>query len=273
MNKRKFTENSKEEMPISSQVTLNDNNWEIIKKFRIVDIDNDKIKYTFLARCKKCGFEKEVSNSGIYKGLIWCPQCSALEEIGKIYGNYKILEFVDRSTKDRSYKVQCLKCGHIFEKKRLGDIRRATDHCQFCNIMEENPGINKVYTTYKTGAKKRGLQFNLDQNQFLSIVQKDCAYCGQPPKYRDIKLSNKTVSVCINGIDRIDSSKDYSYENCVPCCSMCNTMKLHYSVDEFKNHVSKIYHFLVKGSTTIPKGSTSEAPDGNGEIPPNNLGM
>lgn len=49
---------------------------------------------------------------------------------------------------------------------------------------------------------------------------------------------------------------------------MCNTMKLNYTLDEFESHVSKIYHFLVKGSTTIPNGSTLEAPSGNGEIPP-----
>ena len=71
-------------MPISSQVTLNDKNWKILKKFRFVEGD----KYTFLAECIHCGFQKEVSNSGIYKGNIKCPNCFCQSEIGKKYGNY-----------------------------------------------------------------------------------------------------------------------------------------------------------------------------------------
>ena len=34
MNYKKLIEGEKTEMPISSQVTLNDKNWKILKKFR-----------------------------------------------------------------------------------------------------------------------------------------------------------------------------------------------------------------------------------------------
>ncbi len=54
MNYKKIKEGEKTEMPISSQVTLNDKNWKIIKKFRFVE--NSKYKYTFLAECIHCGF-------------------------------------------------------------------------------------------------------------------------------------------------------------------------------------------------------------------------
>ena len=149
MNTKKFTESGKTEMPISSQVTLNDKNWIIVKKFRYIDAEKGKYKYTFLAKCLKCGFEKEVSNSGIYKGRIWCPECSAQEEVGKEYGCYRILKFVDRAKEDRSYEVQCTKCGHIFNNKRLGDIRKSPNTCIYCSIIGENSGINKLYTEYK----------------------------------------------------------------------------------------------------------------------------
>lgn len=43
----------------------------------------------------------------------------------------------------------------------------------------------------------------------------DCVYCGQ----------NKCDTGKYNGIDRIDSTKCYSYENCKSCCITCNYMK------------------------------------------------
>ena len=39
--------------------------------------------------------------------------------------------------------------------------------------------------------------------------------------------------VRINGIDRINSDKGYTIDNCVPCCAQCNHMKLDYTTEEF----------------------------------------
>lgn len=41
------------------------------------------------------------------------------------------------------------------------------------------------------------------------------------------------------------------------------------SIDEFKNYITNVYtNLILKGSQTIPKGSTSEAiADGNGVHP------
>ena len=67
----------------------------------------------------------------------------------------------------------------------------------------------------------------------------------------------------INGIDRIDSSKEYSLDNCVPCCEMCNKMKNTYTQDVFFEKITQIYNHSIKGSTTILQGSTLQA-NGNG---------
>lgn len=50
----------------------------------------------------------------------------------------------------------------------------------------------------------------------------------------------------MNGIDRIDSSKDYSSDNCVPCCSRCNIMKLNIPYSEFLDSIKKIYNYRIK---------------------------
>lgn len=63
------------------------------------------------------------------------------------------------------------------------------------------------------------------------MVSKTCYYCG------DKKLI---------GVDRIKSNEGYIKENCVPCCSMCNYFKRNYTIEQFLNHVNKIYKYQNK---------------------------
>lgn len=99
--------------------------------------------------------------------------------------------------------------------------------CKACAIIYRaaNPGMVK-YAQYRSGAKKRGLEFNLSKDEFMSLWQKDCYYCGS---------SIETI-----GIDRIDSNYGYSIDNVVPCCAICNTMKLALPRDIFIEHCHKI---------------------------------
>ena len=246
MNHKKFTE-GKTEMEYNGNIHLNDPNWDIIKKYRIVDSEGNR-KYTFLAKCKKCGFEKEVSNSGLYKGLIFCPQCSEQSEIGKIYGIFEILDFDHRANKKKYYKVKCTKCGDI-SIRALSDIQHSKSvKCKNCDKIGNNRGFNRLYSQYIAGAKKRNIDFNLSPEEFYNIVTQNCHYCGQEPTERttDIITAHNTnihYSAITNGIDRIDSSKGYFVENCVPCCEKCNKMKLDHSTKTFFSHIKKIYEF------------------------------
>ena len=43
-----------------------------------------------------------------------------------------------------------------------------------------------------------------------------------------------------NGIDRVDSNIGYIFENCVPCCKLCNMAKKEYPVEEFKEWIAKL---------------------------------
>jgi len=89
------------------------------------------------------------------------------------------------------------------------------------------PEPEKIYRRYKRGAADRGYTFNLTKQQFELLINKDCAYCGKAPnKY--------------NGVDRVDNSQGYTYENVVPCCSICNLMKRSLTVHGFIQHVRVI---------------------------------
>ncbi len=82
------------------------------------------------------------------------------------------------------------------------------------------------YSQYKRSAKKRGLPFELTEEQFASLWQKNCSYCGDPIE---------TI-----GLDRINNTKGYVLDNVVPCCDTCNRMKLDLTQDNWLNHMRKI---------------------------------
>jgi hypothetical protein len=105
--------------------------------------------------------------------------------------------------------------------------------------------FNGKYGQYKTGARIRKLPFLLSKEEFLSIVEKPCFYCGAE-KTTKMKIKNCNGHFESNGIDRIDSAKGYFLENCVPCCPTCNTMKLDLSPEQFYAHIQKILLYARK---------------------------
>lgn len=85
---------------------------------------------------------------------------------------------------------------------------------------------------YRHMARMRGLPFELSREKFLELTKRNCFYCGASPS-QVIEVPSKNGSYTYNGIDRLDSSKGYTVENCVPCCGTHNLMKLDMSVEEF----------------------------------------
>lgn len=71
----------------------------------------------------------------------------------------------------------------------------------------------KRYQRYKDGAAKRGYVFELTIEQARAMFSVPCMYCHYPPRGE------------FNGIDRVDNSKGYTLDNCVPCCAWCNRAK------------------------------------------------
>jgi len=111
-------------------------------------------------------------------------------------------------------------------------IARATKWAKD-NAKRRSDGVNKYFRTnnggwrtYRSVAKRRGLQFELSLEEYSSFRDKNCHYCDAEMEYI--------------GLDRIDSAKGYKIDNVVPCCKWCNTMKNTYSTDEFVEHCKKI---------------------------------
>jgi len=130
--------------------------------------------------------------------------------------------------------------------------------------------INRIIKQYRNGAKNRGYEFKLSNEDVKSLIKQNCYYCGDEPSIHDGEIRHNHTSEDFkrNGIDRIDNKKGYTIDNVVPCCSTCNKAKMTLSQDEFFTLINKISKNLEKRSTTIPRGSTEQANgSGNGFDP------
>jgi len=87
------------------------------------------------------------------------------------------------------------------------------------------------YKSYLMRAQDKEMVFDLTIEQFYSILELDCVYCGDKAET----------------IDRKDSLDGYTIANCVPACKKCNMMKYTYPVNEFLKHIQKIksYQLIV----------------------------
>ena len=88
------------------------------------------------------------------------------------------------------------------------------------------------------GAAQRDIAWQLTDAQFEELVKKNCFYCGMTPKKNGHYLGS------FNGIDRIDSNRDYTLDNCVPCCKTCNYAKQSLHRDDFIQWIGRAFAHL-----------------------------
>lgn len=91
---------------------------------------------------------------------------------------------------------------------------------------------------YKRRAIRKNLEFTLTVDQFISIVTSDCYYCGKS-YLTDFRSVNKR-KIPMNSVDRFDSNKGYTLDNCVPCCKVCNTSKMDTPYLEWISHMKAV---------------------------------
>jgi len=103
---------------------------------------------------------------------------------------------------------------------------------------------NQVLDGYRRGAKRRGLEWSLSNDEFDILTSACCWYCHMKPQTVCRQRGNNG-SFLYNGIDRRDNTKGYTMDNCVTCCIICNRAKRDMSFEDFQRwlmHVSHVYH-------------------------------
>lgn len=89
--------------------------------------------------------------------------------------------------------------------------------------------VNARINALKHAATRRQIEWLLTDDEAKAMLVRPCIYC----KHLDLEIR-------VNGIDRLDSAKPYTPENCRPCCKDCNYMKGTYDPKTFIERAKKI---------------------------------
>ncbi len=158
--------------------------------------------------------------------------------INKLH-NYSILniknEWLDL---DIEFKIE-----NVFIKnEKLAGERRYTLSKKYPESYNLHKGSyaqfmwNQVKTACKKVCKNKNVKLELDAlKAYETYIIGICNYCGLKPQFPHTR----------NGIDRIDSSKGYTEDNCVACCVFCNRAKNDYTLGEFKEWIIRVYTHLT----------------------------
>ena len=182
----------------------------------------------------------------------------ATDLTGRVFDRVTVLKVTDERSKDNKLLWECIcECGTVFKANGHNLVGK---HIHSCGCMHRESAkkngikgtevvtlpfgesaFNKHYSQYKRDAEKINRVFVITKEQFRSIVNQNCYYCGSEP--RPLRKSGRGNGTCVvNGIDRVDSSLGYILSNCVPCCTRCNRSKRDFTQEDFLDMVYRIYN-------------------------------
>lgn len=156
-----------------------------------------------------------VRSGGAGKGMYWLAQCDC--------GNLKEV----RGSDVASGRIKT--CGNCEHHSAIMASRAPKE-------TRKDAGIRAQLARYINSALKRKISWLLTPEQFREIISQDCTYCGAPPReYRSQARHRRrgNITTLMNGIDRVASDQAYTLANTVPCCSVCNKMKMAMNADFF----------------------------------------
>lgn len=181
---------------------------------------------------------------------------------GKKYGQLTVLEqmpsMLNISKKGKlscRAKWMCLcDCGELKEVRTSYLRNTKTPRCAKCSYalrpqtLNRMSALQRLYNLTVGRADKRGIDNNLNLNDFSNIIKQNCFYCGTAPRQIGfIGVGNKFAEndiIFANGVDRVNNNKGYETSNCVPCCKYCNVMKGTMSRQQFIDKCKKILYNL-----------------------------
>ncbi len=211
--------------------TLSDKEEEIaLKMFKegetLADISKVlKCDATFLSKTlKKWGFIKhrtmitELNLKLNKENKRFCPVCKSVKDICFFHKN--------KPSKCKS----CWSNYHI-EKEKLMRINK-----------DARLILARRLCACKTRSKQLEMKFNLDLEFMINLLEKQKGLCF----YSGKTLSMSTDQLETLSIDRVDSSKGYTKDNVVLCCTIVNRMKLDFTQKDFKQYIKDMYnHFVI----------------------------
>lgn len=90
---------------------------------------------------------------------------------------------------------------------------------------------NYRFNSIRCGARHRDLSFDITLEQYVQLSAQVCWYC------HEMDSVNPLI-----GVDRIDNHRGYVMDNLVPCCIVCNNMKIALDPRTFVERCKAVSH-------------------------------
>lgn len=172
-----------------------------------------------------------------------------IDETGNVYNKLTVIRRVRVEDENYAYWLCQCKCGNTAVIRgthlRSGNNQSCgcyqQDNRSKYSLPKGRASANTLYSIYKWNANKRSISWGLSKEEFFRLAQMLCFYCGAKPKQR-YKNSGGNGAYIHNGIDRVDSNKGYTSENCVSCCKHCNRAKWDRDVEEFLEWIETVHN-------------------------------
>ena len=213
--------------------------WSVFRKLS---------KGRWRARCI-CGVEKDVVSYSLNYGQSTGCGCRAFQKMaeankakltGKTFGMWHVIEEAAERGNGNQIRWKCrCACGVVKFVHSASLVQGKSKSCG-C-IKSLGPGeyaTRIILRQYQDGAERRGHQWRLSRSQALDLFARPCHYCGLPPSNVCCRPSG---CFTYSGIDRLDNSRGYELDNCVPCCTTCNKAKRTMTMTEFKSWLARIF--------------------------------
>lgn len=177
---------------------------------------------------------------------------------GKTFGKLTILRRSGTQGKGRRstsvWHCVCI-CGkeEEFSTSNITDIKYPA--CSQCKkddisirardrVKRPNLPMSDYYSSYKRNSQNRKIEWDISPHLFLLLTSQNCIYCGQKPS-RKVRDKYGDRELYVSGLDRVDNRRGYLPDNVVPCCKICNYAKKAYSLPEFLEWVSNVFHISI----------------------------
>jgi hypothetical protein len=183
-----------------------------------------------------------------------------LDLVGQKFGRLTVLRGAVAIGGRSAWECQC-DCG-IMKNIKTEELRGGgTKSCGCWNQEQRSKRAVNMYSkcvkySPEEASARRVWRANYKEmlfEDFQIISQQQCYYCGEKPSNtqngadkKSSEFMKKNGNFTYNGLDRLDSSRPHSKENCVACCKYCNYAKRERTVEEFKEWLIKTYKFFIE---------------------------
>lgn len=110
------------------------------------------------------------------------------------------------------------------------------------SLPKGEASFRAIFRRYRKSAYNRGYLFELTKSRFRLLINQKCYYCNVVPRQEERHKDRANGHYIYNGIDRLDNNGGYTIDNSVPCCGICNKMKMTLSSSEFITKIKAIFN-------------------------------